>query len=91
MSQHRLTGLTPGGKVDVLLGWDSPMSWFFLVIEPESDEPLYSNLYEQHPESLDLAHFQKVLERFGIKNIDLSPGHESGLYERLQSDRVANK
>lgn len=29
MSQHRLTGLTPGGKVDVLLGWDSPMSWFF--------------------------------------------------------------
>lgn len=50
MSQHRLTGLTPGGKVDVLLGWDSPMSWFFLVIEPESDEPLYSNLYEQHPE-----------------------------------------
>ncbi|ENH9310781.1 hypothetical protein AZ026_005378 [Klebsiella pneumoniae] len=42
MSQHRLTGLTPGGKVDVLLGWDSPMSWFFLVIEPESDEPLYS-------------------------------------------------
>ncbi|EPR1091904.1 hypothetical protein ACU0IO_004631 [Serratia marcescens] len=56
------------------------MSWFFLVIEPESDEPLYSNLYEQHPESLDLAHFQKVLERFGIKNINLSPGHESGLY-----------
>lgn len=55
MSQHRLTGLTPGGKVDVLLGWDSPMSWFFLVIEPESDEPLYSNLYEQHPESLDLG------------------------------------
>lgn len=91
MSQHRLTGLTPGGKVDVLLGWDSPMSWFFLVIELESDEPLYSNLYEQHPESLDLAHFQKVLERFGIKNINLSPGHESGLYERLQSDRVANK
>ncbi|EAT6622107.1 hypothetical protein E4Y45_19430 [Salmonella enterica] len=71
MSQHRLTGLTPGGKVDVLLGWDSPMSWFFLVIEPESDEPLYSNLYEQHPESLNLAHFQKVLERFGIKNINL--------------------
>lgn len=63
----------------------------FLVIEPESDEPLYSNLYEQHPESLDLAHFQNVLERFGIKNINLSPGHESGLYELLQSDRVANK
>ncbi|WP_038196544.1 hypothetical protein [Xenorhabdus bovienii] len=67
------------------------MSWFFMVIEPESNEPLYSNLYEKNPESLDLAHFQKVFERFGINNVNLSPGHESGLYEALQSDRIANR
>lgn len=91
MSQHKLKGETPNGTVEVLLGWDQPMSWFFMVIEPEADEPLYSNLYEPEPERLTLEHFQTVLERFNIVNISLKPDHESRLYEKLMADREERK
>lgn len=91
MSQYKLKGDTPNGPVEVLLGWDEPMSWFFMVIEPDADEPLYSNLYEPEAELLTLEHFQGVLERFGISNIALLPGHESGLYELLMNDRKERK
>ncbi|BBW89469.1 hypothetical protein THOKLE017_P30060 (plasmid) [Klebsiella pneumoniae] len=92
MSQYKLTGETPGGPVLILVGWDNPMSWFFLVImKSEDDEPLYSNLYEKSPHRLDLPYFQSVLERFGIQNISLSPGHHSGLYEKLIADRENTK
>lgn len=87
MSQYRLNGKTPNGTVDVLLGWDEPMNWFFMVIDPEVDEPLYSNLDELEPERLTLDHFQRVLDRFNISNISLRPGHEDGMYEKLMSDR----
>ncbi|MFY1040617.1 hypothetical protein ACOMYX_19525 (plasmid) [Pantoea agglomerans] len=87
MSQYRLEGITPTGTLEVLLGWDEPMNWFFLVIDPEADEPLYSNLDEPEPEHLTLDHFQRVLDRFNIKNISLCPGHEDGLYDKLMSDR----
>lgn len=91
MSQYRLDGETPNGTVEVLLGWDEPMSWFFMVIEPDADEPLYSNLDEYAPENLTLDHFQRVLDRFNITNISLLPGHESGMYEKLMSDRESGK
>ncbi|MFW5400295.1 hypothetical protein V2A85_11360 [Yersinia sp. 1252 StPb PI] len=88
MSQHWLDGETPKGTVEVLVGWDQPLAYFFMVIESSNhDEPLYSNLYEDDPASLTLEYFQSVLERFSIKNISLEPGHESGLYELLISDR----
>lgn len=87
MSQYRLNGETPYGTVDVLLGWDEPMNWFFMVIDPEADEPLYSNLDEYAPENLTLDYFQGVLDRFNISNISLLPGHKDGLYEKLMSDR----
>lgn len=91
MSQYTLKGRTPSGTVDVVLGWDEPMSWFFMVIEPEADEPLYSNLHEAEPENLTLDHFQRVLDRFNITNISLLPGHENGLYEKLMSDRESGR
>lgn len=91
MSQYTLKGKTPSSTVDVLLGWDEPMSWFFMVIEPDADEPLYSNLNEAEPESLTLDHFQRVLDRFNITNISLLPGHESGMYEKLMSDRETGR
>ena len=91
MSQYRLNGETPNGMVEVLLGWDEPMNWFFMVIEPDADEPLYSNLDEAEPESLTLDHFQRVLDRFNITNISLLPGHASGMYEKLMSDRESGR
>ncbi|HFL9910089.1 TPA: hypothetical protein ACG5WY_004811 [Escherichia coli] len=74
----------------LLVGWDTPLSRFFLVIEPELDEPVYSNIYEKDPSSLTLEFFQSVLERYGIENVSLLPGHESGLYEKLHDDRRNN-
>jgi len=74
MSQYRVQGITSNGTLEVLLGWDEPMKWFFMVIDPEADEPLYSNLNEPEPEHLTLEHFQRVLDRFHISNISLYPG-----------------
>lgn len=91
MSQYVLTGTTPTGRVDVLLGWDEPLNWFFMVIDPDADEPLYSNLDEEEPESLTLDYFQGVLDRFNITNISLLPGHASGMYEKLMSDRESGR
>ncbi|HGY8231198.1 TPA: hypothetical protein ACNTTQ_004602 [Escherichia coli] len=54
------------------------------------DEPVYSNIYEKDPSSLTLEFFQSVLERYGIENVSLLPGHESGLYEKLHDDRRNN-
>lgn len=31
-----------------------------------------------------------LLERYGIENVSLLPGHESGLYEKLHDDRRNN-
>lgn len=91
MSQHYLDGITPNGIVTILVGWDRPLSYFFMVIEsPQQDEPMYSNLDEDDPASLTLEHFQQVLERFNIKNISLQPKHPSGLYEKLIKDRERN-
>lgn len=89
MSQHWLEGITATSSVKVLIGWDQRLAYFFMVIESGSDdeEPLYSNLYEHDPANLTLEHFQKVLERFGIDNISLEPGHELKLYEKLMADK----
>ncbi|EFJ5369568.1 hypothetical protein K7Q41_RS24020 [Escherichia coli] len=90
MSQYRLTGKSASRSYELLVGWDTPLSRFFLVIEPELDEPVYSNIYEKEPSSLTLEFFQSVLERYGIENVSLLPGHESGLYEKLYDDRRNN-
>lgn len=91
MSQHIFNCESNRGKVSVLCGWDNPLQWFFLVIDQgNTDEPLYSNLNEPDPRTLTLDHFQTVLDSFDIKNIDLKP-NSSGLYEKLQQDKVKGK
>ncbi|KFX10721.1 hypothetical protein JV34_22625 [Pectobacterium atrosepticum] len=58
-----------------------------MLIEPDLEPPLYSNLDEPDPASLTLAHFQTVLDRFGITDVSLRPEHSSGLYDILMADR----
>lgn len=60
MSQYRLTGKSASRSYELLVGWDTPLSRFFLVIEPELDEPVYSNIYEKDPSSWG---------RFGKRNL----------------------
>ncbi len=88
MSQYIFEAHTKNGnKVEVLLGWDNPLEYFFMVIDSDdSDEPLYSNLFESDPASLDLPHFQRVLEGFGINDVCLKP-ETTGIYEVLINDK----
>lgn len=59
MSQHRFECVIDGQKVDVLMGWDRPLSGFFMVVQvltPNGDgEFLYSNLNNRvaHPPDMD--------------------------------------
>src|SRR3546814_6284363 len=58
MSRHYFNTFHKGSPISVILGWDRPMNYFFLVIEEQNnsaDNPmtldlLYSNLQERSEE-----------------------------------------
>ncbi|MGP3790509.1 hypothetical protein [Pseudomonas sp. B392_1p] len=77
MSRHYFDTLHKGFPVTVVLGWDRPMAYFFLVIEKppeliddtmkvEDEDFLYSNLQESDPFSHDLGYYREVLRHFQI-------------------------
>jgi hypothetical protein len=73
MSKHYVkTKTNEGVRVEVQMGWDRPMQWFYCVVSPilennECDDPIYSNLNESDPEILTLKYYAEVLRtRFGI-------------------------
>lgn len=84
MSQYRFDAHTANGnKVEVLVGWDRVLAYFFMVIDADRDPPLYSNLYEPDFASLTIEYFQSVLDRFGIEDVSLKPGTNARIYEQL--------
>jgi len=94
MSRHYFDTFHKGFSVTVLLGWDRPMNYFFLVIEKpteliddtmkvESDDFLYSNLHESDPFNHDLDYYREVLRHFQI----LVP---ESLFIEVQHDAVRN-
>ncbi|NJM43840.1 MAG: hypothetical protein HC858_07435 [Brachymonas sp.] len=70
MSQHVLQTKLADVPVEILLGWDRRLSYFFMVIERASndgdEEPIYSNLNEQEPFKKSLTFYRLVLERLGV-------------------------
>lgn len=71
MSQHILRTSVDGQSLEVQMGWDSPMKWFYLVVSPvcdddELDNPIYSNLFESDPAAKDLEYYLGVCEKLGI-------------------------
>jgi hypothetical protein len=77
MSRHYFATVHKGVPVTVILGWDRPMDYFFLMIQKsaeliedtmqvEDDEFLYSNLHETDPFGHDLAYYREVLRHFQI-------------------------
>ncbi|SDS17138.1 hypothetical protein SAMN05216198_1349 [Halopseudomonas litoralis] len=77
MSQHYFNTYHKGLPITVLLGWDRQLSYFFLVIQKsaelidscmqvESENYLYSNLYEKAPFGLGLDYYRAVLRHFQI-------------------------
>ncbi len=74
MSRHYFDTFHKGYPINVVLGWDRPMEYFFLVIEEQNtsaDNPmtfdlLYSNLQESDPFNHDLDYYREVLRHFQI-------------------------
>jgi len=71
MSIHILNTEVGGQKLQVQMGWDSPMRWFYLVVSPvdeegELDDPVYSNLEESDPKNKGLDYYIAVCQRLDI-------------------------
>ncbi|WYX24927.1 hypothetical protein WJ969_02650 [Achromobacter xylosoxidans] len=77
MSRHYFNTIHKGFPITVLIGWDRPADYFFLVIEKppeliddtmrvESENFLYSNLHEVDPFGHDLDYYRGVLRHFDI-------------------------
>ncbi|MFL9883226.1 hypothetical protein PQR66_09330 [Paraburkholderia agricolaris] len=77
MSQHSFDTVHNGFPITVLLGWDRPLNYFFLVIQKrttrideamqaEDGDILYSNLHENEPFNHDLEYYREVLGNFQI-------------------------
>lgn len=77
MSRHYFDTTHNGFPITVILGWDRPMDYFFLMIQKpaeliddtamvEDDDFLYSNLHERDPFGHDLDYYREVLRHFQI-------------------------
>lgn len=76
MSQHSFKTTHRELPITVLLGWDRPLQYFFMVIEntapdddgqeEQDDGYLYSNLNDKHPFGMCLADYQAKLAELGI-------------------------
>lgn len=68
MSQHLFTGLRQPRFHGVLMGWDKPLQYYFMVIykTPDDDTPFFSNLNLAR-ECYTLAYYRAVLSRVSIE------------------------
>ncbi|MGB3288567.1 MAG: hypothetical protein WBA83_04780 [Burkholderiaceae bacterium] len=91
MSRHYFDTVHKGFPITVLLGWDRPTDYYFLVVEKpaelidntakvESDDFLYSNLHESDPFNHGLDYYREVLRHFQI----LVP---ESMFTQVQRDR----
>ena len=83
MSQYHYMLVHKGIATEVFMGWDRPLQGFFLVIDQGSDEPLWSNLYqeESHPETLE-----PFINELHSRGIELP----LAMIEELEQDRLDN-
>jgi hypothetical protein len=86
MTQRILKTTIGAQAATVLMGWDKPLQYHFMVIETldGDEEPLYSNLDDDHAGLAGrLAHFAKKARTFGI---ELPPA----MLAKLQADEALN-
>lgn len=86
MCRYKLIGETIGGPVEVLVGWSPLFCYYYMFIEPERKYPLYCCISDKNINCNVLRHYQIVLERFGIRNINLKKG--GILHAQLVRDRI---
>ncbi|WP_151193836.1 hypothetical protein [Cysteiniphilum sp. JM-1] len=83
MSQYQFITTNDNQKnVKVLMGWDRPLQYHYLVIE-HNQKYLYSNLDDDHFPK-DLNYFYAKLNQFGINPPD-------SLYQKLLHDEAVNR
>jgi hypothetical protein len=71
MSIHILNVVVGSQLLQVQIGWDSPMQWFYLVVSPIDsegylDDPIYSNLDEVDPKSNTLEYYISVCDQLNL-------------------------
>ncbi len=66
MSQHKYKTCLEKQEVTVLMGWDRPLQYFYLVIDANDSDPVWSNLDLRNPYQNDLTLYKKVLNQHGI-------------------------
>lgn len=90
MSKHIFRTQLESQPIEIQMGWDKPMQWYYLVISPICNDgrlcdPIYSNLDEEHPEKLPLRYFWELLQKFGI--IPLPPDK---MFDAILQDGLSN-
>jgi hypothetical protein len=86
MTQRTLKTAIGGRSVTILMGWDKPLQYHFMVIEylDGDEELLYSNLDDDAAGLVSrLAYFAKKPRTFGI---ELPPA----MLAKLQADEALN-
>lgn len=87
MSQHVFKTTLDGEPVSVLLGWDRPLAYFFLVVEQLSEKNdgiyLYSNLDDPGAVNCSLDYFRQKLSELGISVPE-------SMFIEAESDRKRN-
>lgn len=58
MSVHTLSVTIDGNPMRLQMGWDTPMQWYYLVIDNDlSSDTFYSNLDDESPNVGSLDYF----------------------------------
>lgn len=85
MSRHFLKAVINNDPVEIQIGWDAPLQYFYLVIEKDSDGdiPFYSNIFDDERGVGELNYFIKLLSKWKIKLPDQ-------LIKSLEDDRINN-
>jgi hypothetical protein len=72
MSQHNFSTTYLGKSVNVLLGWDRPLQYVFMVIieslttDNDDEKIIYSNLYDRASDGAHIGYYEQKLKELGI-------------------------
>lgn len=89
MSQHYYHDTDPDGScITVLLGWDRPLQYVFLVVTKESkdrktEEMTYSNLDDPSSRGQDLVYYRNKVSDLGLSLPET-------MYTQVEKDQANN-
>jgi hypothetical protein len=84
MSEHFFETTTADGvAVTVIIGYDRPLDYVFLMVEGPNGKMLYSNLSDPHAGTVqcEVDYYRPILESFGITLPE-------GIYRDVEKDQM---